>query len=209
MFCNWLWPNGFKGRVFWEHIEKGWILQKFVLDVLGFRAENTCAAMDWPTNVLIPPLISHQSTTELTLQRATKMLVKVEPCDSGGSFEAAIVPRIRQALQEPSRLQVVVSCIFNINYLEKRLFLKSFLSFIWVAFKAIAILYSSEQGLWATFVGTHLWHMIVFNDSISWDRYKHVSCLFPNVLHSWLNDCMYVWSCKSEGRTWKHCQQNC
>ena len=40
------------------------------------------------------------------------MLVKVEPCDSGGSFEAAIVPRIRQALQEPSRLQVVVSCMF-------------------------------------------------------------------------------------------------
>ena len=61
--------------------------------------------------ILIPLLIKHQSTTELTLQRATKMLVKVEPCDSGGSFEAAIVPRIRQALQEPSRLQVVVSCM--------------------------------------------------------------------------------------------------
>ena len=34
------------------------------------------------------------------------MLVKVEPSDSGGSFESTIVPRIRQTLLEPSKLQV-------------------------------------------------------------------------------------------------------
>ena len=49
------------------------------------------------------------------------MLVKVEPCDSGGSFEAAIVPRIRQALQEPSRLQVVVSCMVLYRLIRKEI----------------------------------------------------------------------------------------
>ena len=40
------------------------------------------------------------------LQKQGRMLVKVEPSDSGGSFESAIVPRIRQTLLEPSKLQV-------------------------------------------------------------------------------------------------------
>jgi len=33
------------------------------------------------------------------------MLVKVEPSDSSGTFESAIVPRIRQTLLQPSKLQ--------------------------------------------------------------------------------------------------------
>ena len=36
------------------------------------------------------------------------MLVKLEPSESSGTFEPAIVPRIRQALLQPSKLQVKI-----------------------------------------------------------------------------------------------------
>ena len=43
---------------------------------------------------------------ERALLHKSAMLVKVEPADSGGSFESAIVPRIKETLLQPSKLQV-------------------------------------------------------------------------------------------------------
>ena len=42
------------------------------------------------------------------------MLVKVEPSDSSGTFESAIVPRIRQTLLQPSKLQVKIPIAIHI-----------------------------------------------------------------------------------------------
>ena len=42
------------------------------------------------------------------------MLVKLEPSESRGTFEPAIVPRIRQALLQPSKLQVKIPIAIHI-----------------------------------------------------------------------------------------------
>ena len=51
-------------------------------------------------------MIINVGPIERTLLHKSAMLVKVEPADSGGSFESAIVPRIKETLLQPSKLQV-------------------------------------------------------------------------------------------------------
>ena len=54
------------------------------------------------------------------------MLVKLEPSESRGTFEPAIVPRIRQALLQPSKLQVKIPIAIHIMTRPK-LYLKCIL----------------------------------------------------------------------------------
>ena len=51
-------------------------------------------------------MIINVGPIERALLHKSAMLVKVEPADSGGSFESAIVPRIKETLLQPSKLQV-------------------------------------------------------------------------------------------------------
>ena len=71
-------------------------------------------------------MIINVGPIERALLHKSAMLVKVEPADSGGSFESAIVPRIKETLLQPSKLQVF-------SFKTKLLVFLTFMALFWTS----------------------------------------------------------------------------